>query len=297
MLQYKWENLTAGEFDESIEKSGGLCVMPMGCMERHGEHLAVGCDSLKAHFIADAAAEKEYAVVFPTGLWVGDVFGIHALSGQELEHPYKKRGYIAPSPELLYKVMKELCFEIHRNGFRKILVLNSHGGNSAFLNNFIRAMSYDKHDFAVMWTNAQNAQPDKVYEAILKDPDGYPALTDEEMATLKHFAETGTGGGHGDIRETALCMGGNPELVRPDKYEACPGQSTHKADYLTELEVFHGQSWATNFPFALGGYPSTGCTENIGKAFIEFAARRVARIYKGLKEDENCVKMAKRESF
>ena len=297
MLQYKWENLTAGEFDEAIEKSGGLCIMPMGCLERHGDHLAVGCDSVKAHFVANAAAEKEYAVVFPTGFWVGDVYGIHALSGDELDSPYKKRGYVAPSPRLLFDVMTELCLEIHRNGFRKILILNSHGGNTAFLNNFVRAMCFEKRDLAVMWTNSQNAQPDMVYDAILKDPDGYPKLTDEEMATLKHFAETGTGGGHGDIRETALCMGGDPGLVRPDKFEACPGQSLHKADYLTDLGVFHGQAWGTNFPFALGGYPSTGCTENMGKAFIEFAARRVANIYKVLKEDEKCVMMSQRKAF
>ncbi len=293
-MQYKWENLTSSEFDEAIEKANGLCVIPMGCLERHGEHLAVGCDSLKAGFIAEEAAKKEYAVIFPSTMWLGDVFGAHALSGSELDAPYKKRGYIVPSPELLFNVMKELCFEIHRNGFRKILIINSHGGNNAFLDYFVRAICYDKQDFAVMWTTAHRTHPETVYSEMINNPEGYPKLTEEEMATLKRFAETGAGGGHGDIRETALCMSMNPDLVRPDKYDACPCQSNHKADYLAELEVVHGQSWGTNFPFALGGYPSIGCTQNIGKVYLENASRRMANIYKGLKQDENCIKMSQR---
>ena len=75
MISNKWEELTPLEFDEAIEKSGGLCVLPMGCIERHGDHIAVGCDSFQASLIANEAASREYAVVFPTGMWVGNVMG------------------------------------------------------------------------------------------------------------------------------------------------------------------------------------------------------------------------------
>ena len=44
----KWEYLREEEFDGAIEKSGGLCVLPIGCVEKHGQHLPVGCDSIMA---------------------------------------------------------------------------------------------------------------------------------------------------------------------------------------------------------------------------------------------------------
>ena len=163
MLDYRWEKLTSCEFDEAIEKSKGLCIFPIGCLERHADHLAVGCDSIQAELIAEKAAEKEYAVVFPTAYWLGNVMGAHNLKGDTLDTPFKKRGYIALSPELLLNTMEELCREIFRNGFRKILILNSHGGNDSFLNFLLSSLRYKGvEEGAVMWTSAYNCTPKKV---------------------------------------------------------------------------------------------------------------------------------------
>lgn len=40
-----WQNLREEEFEGAIERSGGLCVLPIGCLEKHGQHLPVGTDS------------------------------------------------------------------------------------------------------------------------------------------------------------------------------------------------------------------------------------------------------------
>ena len=300
MLQYNWEKLTSSEFDEAIEKSKGLCIIPLGCMERHGEHIAVGCDTIQAKTFANAVAEKEYAVVFPETMWLGDVMGAHALTGEMLETPYKKRGFIAPSLRLMLDILTELCEEIHRNGFRKILILNCHGGNTAMLNSFIRAFCYEKKDCAVMWMSAY--PPDeyvfgKLYNEMLKRPEDFPKLNDDEMALVKRFGETGIGGGHGDIRETAICMSKNPESVRMDRCNDCPNQSVHKADYLAEVGVFHGQSWGANFPHALSGYSSEGCTQAIGEALLTYCTERLVKAVKVLKDDEKCVMMSQRKPF
>ena len=58
----KWEYLREEEFDAAIEKSGGLCVIPIGCLEKHGQHMPVGTDVIQATEIAKIAAEEEYAV-------------------------------------------------------------------------------------------------------------------------------------------------------------------------------------------------------------------------------------------
>ena len=83
----KWEDLTSVEFDEAIEKSEGVCIMPIGCLERHGEHIVVGCDSYTVNYLANLAAENEYAVVFPTGFWLGEVVPNHSNDAEMLKDP------------------------------------------------------------------------------------------------------------------------------------------------------------------------------------------------------------------
>ena len=117
----KWEDLTSVEFDEAIEKSEGVCLLPLGCLERHGEHLAVGCDGYAANHIANLAAEKEYAVVFPAGHWLGEVMPNHSNDPEAMQKK-QLRGYISIKPHTLLTVLEELCDEIHRNGFNKILI-------------------------------------------------------------------------------------------------------------------------------------------------------------------------------
>ena len=101
-----WENLREEEFDAAIEKSGGLCVMVLGCLEKHGQHLPVGTDSLKGDGIAKEAAKLEEVMIFPTTLWLGNVMGAHAMSDPE---KYGKYGFIAMNPHTLLNVLDELC--------------------------------------------------------------------------------------------------------------------------------------------------------------------------------------------
>lgn len=61
-----WENLREEEFKEAIKISGGVCVLPVGCIEKHGQHLPVGTDTILATKIVKRAAEREEVCVFPT---------------------------------------------------------------------------------------------------------------------------------------------------------------------------------------------------------------------------------------
>ena len=56
-----WENLRSDEFKEAVEKSNGVCIIPIGCVEAHGIHLPLGCDTLKAREFCVRAAEIELA--------------------------------------------------------------------------------------------------------------------------------------------------------------------------------------------------------------------------------------------
>lgn len=73
------------------------------------------------------AAKKEYVVVFPE-LYIGQI--------NESKHQV---GTIAYSPELVWKVFEETLNEIYRNGFKKVIIVNGHGGNNAMLSYFSMA--------------------------------------------------------------------------------------------------------------------------------------------------------------
>ncbi|MBQ2931988.1 MAG: creatininase family protein, partial [Clostridia bacterium] len=39
-----WEHLREEEFEDAVKRSGGVCVIPLGCIEKHGQHLPQGTD-------------------------------------------------------------------------------------------------------------------------------------------------------------------------------------------------------------------------------------------------------------
>ena len=47
-----WENLKCQEFPEAVKTSKGVCVIPIGAMEKHGLHLGVGIDSIAVEEVA-----------------------------------------------------------------------------------------------------------------------------------------------------------------------------------------------------------------------------------------------------
>jgi len=60
-------------------------------------------------------------------------------------------GTIAYSPELIWDILQETLDELSRNGFKKIIIINGHGGNNAFLNYFGMAQLSEKRDYALYW--------------------------------------------------------------------------------------------------------------------------------------------------
>lgn len=291
----KWEYLREEEFEEAIERCGGLCVIPLGCLEKHGQHLPVGIDSIKCMALTEQAAELEEVMIFPAGMWLGEVSGNHSNIDPGATH---KRGYIAINPHTLFTILEELCDEIARNGFRKILILNSHGGNIAFLNQFIRNMGYKQRDYAVMTMPVNNplvSKPEYMYPIVLERRDEFPYLTDEDMAALEKFSKTGTGGGHADWYETALAYAYCPECVAADKFDAESGLSINRITHLQKFGINGQFFWSANYPNAYNGFAPHGCSENIGKAMAHLiCTEHLAKAFKAVKEDEECVRIAKR---
>lgn len=290
-----WETLREEEFEGAIERSGGLCVLPIGCLEKHGQHLPVGTDSYHNWTVCALAAELEEVVVFPNAMWLGDMMGLHGNDGKKFD-----RGGIALNPHTLLTVLTELCDEIHRNGFRKILLVSGHGGNMPLLNYFLRAQRYEKKEYATLVTGmcgAPETGAPGLYRAVMEDRSKFPLITDEDVAVLKNLAERAAQTkeeGHAGFYETALMMGIVPQYCRIDKVEQESGLSTHQADYLSGWGVNSGTAWGYNYPNAFHGYAPVGVTETIGKTVLKVHVDCMCRLYKQIKEDEKCVRMAQR---
>ena len=90
-----WENLREEEFKDAITKSNGVCILPVGCLEKHGQHLPVGTDVIHITEIAKQATQKEPACVFPT-MYFGEKTGAGEFAGT-----------VIFSPELRLQILKE----------------------------------------------------------------------------------------------------------------------------------------------------------------------------------------------
>lgn len=287
-----WEALREEEFSDALERSSGVCVFPIGCLEKHGQHLPVGTDSLVSERLVKASAEKSEVVVFPSGMWLGDVSSYHAV-----ERPSESGnlGFIGINPETLLRVLSELCDEIARNGFKKIIIVNGHGGNAPLLDFFTRAQFYKKRDYVISWTyafNYNNLKPSKFLETVKAAPEEYPMLTGEDMAALEAWAMKGTGGDHADFRETALLYGACPELVRSERFAWSNSERKSRLGFLKENELKCDLlRWYATNPDCFNAYPPIGCSERIGAAIFEYSVKRLAGIFEAMKKNKECLEV------
>lgn len=275
-----WEYLREEEFEEVIEKSKGVCAMPLGCLEMHGQHLPVGTDILKANYILRKASEIEPVCVFPDFTF-GDVQG-HT----------RRKGGIRLTVELEQRLLTELCAEIARNGFKKIVLVNSHGGNVHLLRNFIRSTGYSKKDYVVILHRLKLASPYMLMDILEeKGREYFYELNDDDIEVLRDFVEKKKKYGHAGFAETALILGTYPELVRMDKIHDLDGLPTGATKHLDEAgETFTRFHWSKNYPNAFGGHAPEGCNERIGKATVRVMSERLARMLKAIKDDDQMLK-------
>jgi len=115
-LPVQWEELTAPDFVTAVARSAATVIVPLGIVEKHGPHLPMGTDLFDARELSLRAAREEYAIVFPP-YYFGQIF--------EAKH---QPGTLAYSERLIWDLLQETVDEIARNGAKKIILVNGHGG-------------------------------------------------------------------------------------------------------------------------------------------------------------------------
>src|SRR5712692_3111112 len=178
-LPVKWEELTAGDFVAAIQKAESTCVLPFGVLEKHGPQLPLGTDLINVRYAALHGAGQEYAVVYPE-YYFGQIF--------EAKH---EPGTIAYSAKLQLELLQETADEMARNGCKKIVIVNGHGGNNSLLPFFAQSQLASPHDYVVyVFSNGPY-------------PPGRPALKTKVD-------------GHAGEQETSHAMISRPDLVHLD---------------------------------------------------------------------------------
>ena len=146
-LSAKWEELTAADFRDAIQLSKGTCLLPFGILEKHGPHLPLGTDLLNVRHASLQATQQEFAVVFPQ-YYFGQIF--------EAKH---EPGTVAYSMELQLKLLQETTDEMARNGCKKIVIVNGHGGNEHLLPFFSQAQLDRPHDYVIYVLDGERSKP------------------------------------------------------------------------------------------------------------------------------------------
>lgn len=110
--------------EESAARAGEvLVVVPVGATEQHGPHLPLGTDFLIVEHVARAAAQSARSggrldvVVAPTF-----PFG-------SSHHHLPFGGTVSLATERYYGALRDMAASLIRSGFRRIFIVNGHGGN------------------------------------------------------------------------------------------------------------------------------------------------------------------------
>jgi creatinine amidohydrolase len=116
-----WTEMTWEDFRDG-DPGGWIAVLPVAAVEQHGPHLPVGVDS----FIAEGYLSRARALL-PSSLPV--TFLPLQSIGKSDEH-VAFPGTLTLSAESAIRLWTEIGESVHRAGVEKLVIINSHGGNS-----------------------------------------------------------------------------------------------------------------------------------------------------------------------
>ena len=250
-LSTHWEELTADDFRQAIQKAQGTCVLPFGILEKHGPHLPLGTDLLNVRYAALHAAEQEYAVVFPE-YYFGQIF--------EAKH---EPGTIAYSRDIELRLLQETTDEMARNGCKKVLIVNGHGGNESLLPYFAQSQMDQPHDYVVYVQWGANKEPDNPLKKDALDM-------------------------HAGQSETSNTLVSRPDLVRLDRAGQESG-ADQKHDPLPRT-VYTGIWWYARFPDHYSG-DGTIASKELGEAGMKLWVSTIAEAIRAIKADQNSLRL------
>ena len=245
-LSPKWDELTGPDFIQAIHQSQGVCLLPFGILEKHGTQLPIGTDLLNVRYATLQAAKQEYAVVFPP-YYFGQI--------AEARH---QPGTVSYSAKIQMELLQATTNEMARNGCKKIVVVNGHGGNESFLPYFAQSQLDSPKDYIVYIYGLHHQASDA------------PPLKDK---VDEHAGET----------ETSLMMISRPDLLHMNRV----GQESGADQDRTHLPsgLYTGIWWYAKFPDHYAGFAQYA-TAKLGEMDMKAWAGGIATAIRAVKADQ-----------
>jgi len=250
-LSVHWEELTAADFRNGIARAQGTCVLPFGILEKHGPHLPLGTDLLNVRYAAVHAAEQDYAIVFPE-YYFGQI--------AEARH---EPGTIAYSRDLQLALLQETTDEMARNGCKKILIVNGHGGNERLLPYFAQTQLDKPHDHVIYVFDKRN--PDQAALLPKTSPDW-----------------------HAGESETSKMLIARPDAVHMDRAATESGADQHRQN--PPEDVYTGIWWYARFPGHYSGVGAAATTE-LGKVQMDWWIDALTKVIRAIKADDESLEL------
>jgi len=253
-LSAKWEELTAGDFVQAVHQSQGVCVLPFGILEKHGPHLPIGTDLLDVRYAVTNAVAQEYAVVFPE-YYFGQIF-----------EAQQEPGTIAYSLSTQLTLLQETVKEMARNGCKKVVIVNGHGGNNSLLPLFAQSQLATPRDYVVY-----------VFGLPSRSAPGRPAMKSDPKND-QHAGET----------ETSAMLAARPDLVHMDRAQSESGADQHRLNLPDD--VYTGIWWYARFPDHYSGVGSAA-TKELGEFDQKSWSSQIAEAIKAIKADSESLRL------
>lgn len=187
------EHLTSPEAGAAIAAGKTSVVFACGAVEQHGPHLPMFMDAEHGTRMAvEVASRLGNALVAPT-VRVGCS-----------EHHMSFPGSLTLRTETFEAVCHDYCTSLARHGFRRILIIPTHGGNFGPLRDMLPRLQAAVAPRAEVRAYTELMELVDVWRDVVRDLSGLDSRV----------------GGHADIAETSVMLAIHPELVRMDRAEA-----------------------------------------------------------------------------
>ncbi|MEE2657195.1 MAG: creatininase family protein [Candidatus Latescibacterota bacterium] len=218
-----------------------VVLIPVASCEQHSLHLPVWTDSFIGQEVARRVHEKisEDVLVLPVQ-WLG-------YSQHHIRYP----GTVSAVSPTHLDLMMDMVDSMVGNGFRKILLQNSHGGNGAGIQVLLqRLMEKYQEGEAEFYTRWAWGTPDRLNE-------------------IRELANAGSG--HAGETETSMMLAIRPELVRMNKLHKDGERAGMRAQGMSSYHRFDQRTEHGGV-----GDPTVGTAEK-GQALLEASAEEVAQ--------------------
>lgn len=265
-LSTNWEDLTSADFVKGLARSGGVCMLPIGSVDKFGPAGPLGTNLYLVRLVAQEAAKQEYAVVFPAYF--------ASVTGSDSANP----GTISYSPKLRVELLQETIGEMARNGCKKILLVNGHTTNMPFLATFLEDFHQTPHDYVLYYVYGPE----------------FPVFAAQYAKLPKDIQPSAPGvDGHGGEERIAALLAYYPELVHPERGHDEPvtiGHGTANERNTAPKHIASG--FVDGVSSSYSGDPS-GATAMRGKALVKYVVDRLVGVIKDVKADDKTLEVEK----